>query len=121
MSDPLHPMHTCLPISAKSALGPAYPCAHLFWIYPMASAGPYLLVIDIGQDASNDLQQEDDEEQDEVLGSRDPVNWGSIVPEHHKASPNPRDQAGGTQLATGWGHLDSDTSLDLVYALSWSS
>lgn len=29
---------------------------------------PHLLVVDIGQDASNNLQQEDDEEQDEVLG-----------------------------------------------------
>lgn len=29
---------------------------------------PHLLVVDVGQDAGNNLQQEDDEEQDEVLG-----------------------------------------------------
>lgn len=59
----------------------------MFWTYPMACLGPYLLIIDIGQDASNDLQEEDDEEQDEVLGSRDPVSGGLLVPEHHKAKP----------------------------------
>lgn len=29
---------------------------------------PHLLVVDIGEDTSDDLQQKDDEEQDEVLG-----------------------------------------------------
>lgn len=77
MSDTVNPMHTCLPISPKAALGSTCLCAHLFQTYPMSSSGPYLLVVDIGQDASNDLQEEDDEEQDEVLGSRDPVSWGS--------------------------------------------
>lgn len=43
----------------------------LFWTYPTARSGPYLLIIDIGQDAGNNLQEEDDEQQDEVLGSRD--------------------------------------------------
>lgn len=31
---------------------------------------PHLLVVDVGQDASDDLQQKDEEEQDEVLGMR---------------------------------------------------
>lgn len=34
---------------------------------------PHLLIVDIGQDACNDLQQEDDEEQDEVLVGRNRV------------------------------------------------
>lgn len=51
----------------------------------MACSGPYLLIINIGQDASDDLQEEDEEEQDEVLGGRNLVSGGILVPEHHKA------------------------------------
>lgn len=56
----------------------------------MACSGPYLLIINIGQDASDDLQEEDEEEQDEVLGGRNLVSGGFLVPEHHKAKPQPK-------------------------------
>lgn len=42
-------------------------CAHARAPVRPAQA-PHLLVVDIGKDAGHDLQQEDDEEQDEVLG-----------------------------------------------------
>lgn len=64
---------------------PVCVCAHVP-VWPVQA--PHLLVVDIGKDTSNNLQQEDDEEQDEVLGqgkeavSRDtdtPVPWGFLV------------------------------------------
>lgn len=56
MSDTLNPMNASLPQKSQVIPGIYCLCAHLFWTYPMASSGPYLLVIDIGQDPSNDLQ-----------------------------------------------------------------
>lgn len=50
--------------------------AHVCPSMVLSVQAPHLLVVDVGQNASNDLQQKDDEEQDEVLGvSRDPVRW----------------------------------------------
>ena len=49
----------------------------------MACPSPHLLVVDVGQDPGNDLQQKDDEEQAEVLREAQglsQVGWGVDTP-----------------------------------------
>lgn len=54
---------------------------------------PHLLVIDVGQDASNDLQQKDDKEQDEVLGGGTGAQSGGAGHRHPRPMRIPSVQA----------------------------
>lgn len=59
---------------------------------------PHLLIVDIGQDTRNDLQQENDEEQDEVLEGR---NNGTGV-EPHPKGPSVRTPSSKFKFEAAW-------------------